>query len=71
MGRGEKIAGILAGMKQVAEGVENSATACSLAHHLSVPVPIAQEVHAMVFGGKTPQAAVESLLGRDPKAERG
>ncbi|MEI6563120.1 MAG: NAD(P)H-dependent glycerol-3-phosphate dehydrogenase [bacterium] len=71
MGRGEKIGDILAGMKQVAEGVENSATACSLARHLGVPAPIAGEVHAMVFAGKTPQAAVDSLLGRDPKPERG
>lgn len=71
MGRGEKIADILAGMKQVAEGVENSATACALSKHLSVPTPIAMEVHAMVHEGKTPQAAVESLLGRDPKPEMG
>lgn len=71
MGRGEKIADILAGMKQVAEGVKNSASACSLAQHLSVPAPIAREVHAMVHEGKTPQEAVESLLGRDPKPERG
>lgn len=69
MGRGEKIADILAGMKQVAEGVENSATACSLAQHLAVPAPIAQEVRAMVHEGKSPQAAVESLLGRIPKPE--
>jgi glycerol-3-phosphate dehydrogenase (NAD(P)+) len=71
IGRGEKISDILSGMKQVAEGVENSATACSLARHLSVPAPIAMEVHAMLHDGKTPQAAVEALLGRDPKPERG
>jgi len=71
MGRGEKIADILAGMKQVAEGVENSASACTLARRLAVPAPIAREVHAMVHEGKTPQAAVDSLLGRDPKPERG
>ncbi|MEI8139713.1 MAG: NAD(P)H-dependent glycerol-3-phosphate dehydrogenase [bacterium] len=69
MGRGEKITDILSGMKQVAEGVENSSSACSLAQRLSVPAPIAREVHAMVHEGKTPQAAVESLLGRDPKPE--
>lgn len=71
MGRGEKITDILAGMKQVAEGIENSATACALASHLCVPAPIAGEVHAMVHKGKTPLAAVDSLLGRDPKPERG
>jgi len=71
MGRGEQIADILSGMRQVAEGVENSASACSLARHLSVPAPIAMEVYAMVHEGKTPQSAVEALLGRDPKPERG
>ncbi len=69
MGRGEKISDILSGMKQVAEGVENSASACSLAQQLSVPAPIAREVQAMVHEGKTPQEAIESLLGRDPKPE--
>jgi glycerol-3-phosphate dehydrogenase (NAD(P)+) len=71
MGKGETIAAILAGMKQVAEGVENSASACSLAQQLAVPAPIAREVHAMIHEGKAPLAAVEALLGRDPKPERG
>ena len=71
MGRGEKITDILARMKQVAEGVENSASACALAQHLAVPAPIAREVHAMVHEGKAPLAAVEALLGREPRPERG
>ena len=70
MGRGEKIADILSGMKQVAEGVENSATARTLAHRLGIPAPITEEVYALVHKGKALQDAVESLLGRDPRPER-
>jgi glycerol-3-phosphate dehydrogenase (NAD(P)+) len=70
MGKGEKIGDILAGMKQVAEGVENSAAATALAKRLGVPAPIAAEVHALVHQGKAPRDAVESLLGRDPRPER-
>lgn len=70
MGRGEKVSDILAGMKQVAEGVENSATAHALARRLEVPAPIAGEVYAMVHQNKAPAEAAESLLGRDPRPER-
>ena len=70
MGHGEKIADILSGMKQVAEGVENSATARTLANRLGVPAPIAGEVYALVHQGKAPRDAVESLLGRNPRPER-
>ncbi|MEI8123291.1 MAG: NAD(P)H-dependent glycerol-3-phosphate dehydrogenase [bacterium] len=70
MGKGEKIADILSGMKQVAEGVENSAIAHSLARRLGVPAPITGEVYDMVHQGKAPADAVESLLGRDPRPER-
>jgi glycerol-3-phosphate dehydrogenase (NAD(P)+) len=70
MGKGEQIADILAGMKQVAEGVENCALANALALQLGVPAPIAGEVHAMVHKGKSPRDAADSLLGRDPRPER-
>ena len=70
MGKGEQIAEILAGMKQVAEGVENCALASDLATQLGVPAPIAGEVQAMVHKGKSPCDAADSLLGRDPRPER-
>lgn len=70
MGRGENIGDILAGMKQVAEGVENSASAVALAKRFGVPAPIAAEVNALIHLGKSPMAAMESLLGRDPRPER-
>ncbi len=70
IGRGESIAAILGGMKQVAEGVSNAATARDLARRHGVPVPITEEVCAVLNEGKSPLAAVESLLTRDPRPER-
>jgi len=70
IGKGEKIGDILAGMKQVAEGIENSATARTLAARLGVHAPIAGEVYALVHQAKVPREALESLLGRDPRPER-
>jgi glycerol-3-phosphate dehydrogenase (NAD(P)+) len=70
IGRGETLAAILGGMKQVAEGIVNAATAHELAEKKGVSVPIIEEVHAMVREGKEPHAAVESLLTREPRPER-
>lgn len=70
LGRGERMDAILAGMKQVAEGVGNCSIARALAQRLRVPAPITDEVHAIVMEGKDPRAAVDALLGRDPRPER-
>ena len=71
LGRGESAPAILASMVQVAEGVETCVTALALAQRLQVPVPITEEVHAVVHQGKSPREAVQALLGRNPRAERG
>lgn len=70
LGRGEKLDAILGGMKQVAEGIVNCASARALAREMGIPAPIVEEVHALVNQGKEPHAAVESLLARDPRPER-
>jgi glycerol-3-phosphate dehydrogenase (NAD(P)+) len=69
LGRGETVDDILGSMKQVAEGVWNCSSACALAADEDEEAPISQEVRAIVHDGKSPAEAVESLLGRDLKAE--
>jgi len=69
IGRGEKLADILAGMCMVAEGVETTRSAFKLAGHLQVEIPITTEVYQVLFRGKSPQAAIEELMGRELKAE--
>ena len=70
IGRGEKIGEILAGMKQVAEGVNNCVIARDLAARLGVEAPITREISAVLHEGKDPRAAVASLLAREPRPER-
>ena len=70
LGKGEKLEAILGGMQQVAEGVWTCSTARALAHERKVRVPIMDEIHAVLHEGKNPREAVESLMTRDPKAER-
>lgn len=69
LGRGESIADITASTRQVAEGVWNSVSAQQSARHLGIEVPITDEVCSIIQDGKSPAAAVNSLLSRDTKPE--
>lgn len=69
IGRGETMGQIEASMQMIAEGVFNARTACELARHLRVRVPITEEVHAILYEGKHPRESMEDLLSRDPKPE--
>ncbi|MFA5689555.1 MAG: NAD(P)H-dependent glycerol-3-phosphate dehydrogenase [Kiritimatiellales bacterium] len=69
LGRGEKLSDIMAGMKQVAEGIWNAAAARDLANALGIDMPITTEVCAIVETGKDPCAALKDLMARDLKPE--
>jgi len=56
---------------QLAEGVPTTKAAVELARHHSVDIPIAQQMHAVLFEGKDPRQAVLDLMQREPKAELG
>lgn len=70
LGKGEKIDAITSSMKQIAEGV----TTCAIAHEISkqmkVKAPIIDEIYAVIYHGKSPQAAVKDLLSREARPER-
>lgn len=70
LGRGRPIGEIVAEMNMVAEGVKSSPSVLELARRLGVEMPIVEQVHAVLFEGKAPRAAVEELMSREPKAER-
>ncbi len=70
LGRGEKLDAIMQGMEQVAEGVWTCRAALDLATELGVDVPITEQVVAVVHDGRDPRAAVQALMGREPKHER-
>ena len=60
---------ILAELGHVAEGVRCAQAVLTLATAKGVDVPITRAVCQVLFEGKAPQHAVESLLRRDAKAE--
>jgi glycerol-3-phosphate dehydrogenase (NAD(P)+) len=69
IGRGERLADILGGMEQVAEGVWNCASARDLARETGIDVPVTEEVYGILHEDKNPREAVEALLSRDLKPE--
>ncbi len=69
LGRGESLDEILAGMKMVAEGVRTTKAARRLARDHGVEMPIVEEVHHILFEGKSPKRATADLMLREPKAE--
>jgi glycerol-3-phosphate dehydrogenase (NAD(P)+) len=71
LGKGESLEEIMTSMKMVAEGVWNCQAAKELADQLGVPVPITEQVNAVVHEGKDPRQAVMDLMTRTPKPEQG
>ncbi len=70
IGRGKKLAEILADMSMVAEGVwTTKALFGPEAEHANLDMPIASEVHAVLFEDKDPRAAVFDLMNREPAEE--
>ncbi|MBI4545301.1 MAG: NAD(P)-dependent glycerol-3-phosphate dehydrogenase, partial [Gemmatimonadetes bacterium] len=69
LGEGRRLEDVLAGMTMVAEGVETTRAARGLALREDIEMPIVSEVHAVLFEGRAPRTAVESLMMREPRAE--
>lgn len=70
LGRGKSLEQALAGRPTVAEGVNTTRSAVALGARHAVELPIAREVHAVLFEGKAPRRAVADLMEREPKAEQ-
>jgi glycerol-3-phosphate dehydrogenase (NAD(P)+) len=69
LGRGTALHEWQAGTRSVAEGVRTTRAALALAAGCGATTPIIREVGAVLFGGKAPRDALESLLERDVRAE--
>ncbi len=69
LGRGRRLAEILAGMTMVAEGVKTTLSAFQLAGRLGVEVPITEQMYLILYGDKDPRQAVTDLMLRDLKPE--
>jgi glycerol-3-phosphate dehydrogenase (NAD(P)+) len=69
IGRGATLEEALAASPMVAEGVNTVQAATALAARHGVELPIAEQVRAILFEGKSARAAMRELLTRDLKSE--
>ena len=69
VGRGETRAEALGHSTMVVEGVRTTQSVRQLAERTGVEMPITEAVHAILFDGLDPAAAVSALMGRDPTLE--
>jgi len=69
IGRGDAPDQAVAALGQAVEGVKSAPEILRLAREHSVDMPITEQVVAVLKEDRSPQAAVEALLSRDPKAE--
>ncbi|MBI4246593.1 MAG: NAD(P)-dependent glycerol-3-phosphate dehydrogenase [Candidatus Rokubacteria bacterium] len=71
LARGQSQAAVEGQTRMIAEGARTVTSALALARRHGVSLPIATEVEAVLFGGKSPRAALTSLLGRAARPEDG
>lgn len=69
LGRGAGLDDVLRAIGQVAEGVPTTRAAHRLAATTGIAMPITQEMHRVLFEGKSPHTAVDDLMSREPKDE--
>lgn len=69
IGRGVTTAAALAELGHVAEGVRSAHAVLGRAQQLSLDMPIAEAVCAVLDGALKPAQALHALLAREPKAE--
>jgi glycerol-3-phosphate dehydrogenase (NAD(P)+) len=67
--KGKTLQDVLGGMVMVAEGVRTTRSAVALAREHGVEMPIASEVHQILFGAKPPKQAIRDLMLRGRKPE--
>jgi len=70
LGKGKSLDEIIAGMTEVAEGIKTTLAVKQLANRTGLEMPITNEVNAVLYDGKSVQAAVSDLLSRPLKHEK-
>jgi glycerol-3-phosphate dehydrogenase (NAD(P)+) len=71
LGKGEKLAAILANLKMVAEGVYTTKSVHDQAAALGIDLPITAEIYRVLYEDKDPRTAVDDLMLRELKREHG
>jgi glycerol-3-phosphate dehydrogenase (NAD(P)+) len=71
LGRGQKLKEILESMRMVAEGVKTTLATVRLARRLDVELPIAEQIHDVLYEDKDPREAIQELMTRGLRSEIG
>jgi glycerol-3-phosphate dehydrogenase (NAD(P)+) len=69
LGRGEKLADVLAGMTKVVEGVGTARAVHDRAARMGIDMPITAAVYQVLYEDKSPRQAVADLMVRQLKSE--
>jgi len=69
LGAGRTLAEAVGLTRQVAEGVRTTLAACQLAERAGVDLPIGREMRAVLYEGRPPREAVDTLMLRSLKRE--
>ncbi len=69
LGEGKRLDEILDGMHAVAEGVWTTKAALAQAKKRRIDMPITEELHRILYEGKSAKDALRDLMKRDQKAE--
>ncbi len=69
LGKGETLEQITDQMEAVAEGVNTTRSVYDLAAQKGIEMPITNEIYAVLFEGKSPLEATQTLMQRPPKEE--
>ena len=71
LGKGRMLKEIVNEMREVAEGVKTTLAVKNLAEKLSIDMPITNEVHAVLYQGKSASEAAGELMNRPLRGEFG
>ena len=71
LGGGQTLQEILSEMRMVAEGVKTTMAAVRLSRSLSVELPIAEQIYAVLYEERDPRLALQELMTRDLRSELG
>ena len=69
LGRGRRLAEVVAETRMVAEGIRNTRTVHLLAQRHGVEMPIVEQMYLVLYEDKSPIQAVRDLMGRTQRAE--
>jgi len=69
LGKGRKLAEILAEMREVAEGVKTTRSIYELGRRLKIEMPITSSIYALLYEDKPAAEAANDLMGRPLKRE--